>query len=142
MPSTTAIDPAVRFHALADPVRLRVLSLLELTGELCVCEIQQILTLSMSGTSRALRTLERAGWLAMRKDVRWRHYRLAEQDSAWSAVLATALDGARENPDAQADRTRYHELIATGMLCTATGDDATAPETSNSRAQSGATKQA
>ena len=65
------------FRGFADPVRIRVLNLL-VAGELCVCDLVEILGLPQSTVSRHLARLRRAGLVEV--DHRWRfsHYRLAE----------------------------------------------------------------
>lgn len=62
--------------ALGDVQRLRILSLLE-RGELCVCQIIEVLGLAPSTVSKHLSLLSAAGLLEMRKEGRWAYYRLA-----------------------------------------------------------------
>jgi ArsR family transcriptional regulator, arsenate/arsenite/antimonite-responsive transcriptional repressor len=70
--------------ALAHPVRLRVLALLR-GGELCVCQITEMLGLAPSTVSEHLALLRRAGILQERKEGRWVFYSLAE-DPALEAL--------------------------------------------------------
>ena len=63
------------FRALADQTRLRILGLL-LTGEVCVCHIQDSLRISQPKASRHLAYLRKAGLVATRRDGLWIHYRL------------------------------------------------------------------
>ena len=65
------------FQALGDSTRLRILGLL-LTGEVCVCDILESLTISQPKASRHLAYLRRAGLVASRREGLWMHYRLAE----------------------------------------------------------------
>lgn len=81
IPATEAV-PAVSdvdalFRGFADPVRIRVLSLLS-AGELCVCDIVSILDLPQPTVSRHLSYLRRAGLVEIARDWRHVHYRLAE----------------------------------------------------------------
>ena len=64
---------------LAHPVRLRILALLR-EGELCVCQITEVLGIPTSTISEHLNELRRSGLLAERKDGRWVHYGLKPQD--------------------------------------------------------------
>ena len=63
--------------ALSDIQRLRILMLLR-TGELCVCQIIEVLGLAPSTVSKHLSLLNDAGLLNCRKDGRWSYYRLPE----------------------------------------------------------------
>jgi len=65
------------FKALADPCRLKILSLLR-EGELCVCEIMVGVDRPQSSTSHHLSILKNAGLIKERKDGRWSRYRLSE----------------------------------------------------------------
>jgi len=62
--------------ALSDRARLRVLMALR-PGELCVCQIVEILGLAPSTVSKHLSILQQAGFLLSRKDKRWVYYSLA-----------------------------------------------------------------
>ena len=59
-----------QLKAVSHPLRLRVLALLG-AGELCVCQVAEVLEVPASSASEALRELRRAGFVAERKDGRW-----------------------------------------------------------------------
>jgi ArsR family transcriptional regulator, arsenate/arsenite/antimonite-responsive transcriptional repressor len=62
--------------ALGDETRVR--ALMSLTdGELCVCQIIEVLGLSPSTVSKHMSILQQAGLVERRKDGRWHYYRLA-----------------------------------------------------------------
>ena len=61
--------------ALADASRVRALALLA-AGELCLCEIIQVLGLAPSTVSKHMTELHRAGLVERRKQGRWHFYRL------------------------------------------------------------------
>lgn len=65
------------FQAMADPCRLKMLSLLR-DGELCACEIMIGVDRPQSSTSHHLSILKNAGLIKERKDGRWSRYRLSE----------------------------------------------------------------
>lgn len=74
--------PAVRnldllFKGFADPTRIRILNLL-VAGELCVCDLVELLKAPQSTVSRHLRYLHRAGLVEVSRDWKFAHYRLAE----------------------------------------------------------------
>ena len=62
--------------ALSDKNRLRVLMFLR-DGELCVCQIIEMLGLAPSTVSEHMAVLHRAGLVEARKEGRWIYYRLA-----------------------------------------------------------------
>jgi ArsR family transcriptional regulator len=95
MPTRAAIDVSPAAHllkALADPTRLRIVTLLS-QGELCVCHIQDALSLSQSNVSRHLRILRLAGIVIDRREGQWVHYRLTPRNGA-SGRLVRSLVGA------------------------------------------------
>lgn len=65
------------FKGFADPTRIRILSLLA-AGELCVCDMVDILRLPQPAVSRHLAYLRRAGLVEVTRASRLAHYRLAE----------------------------------------------------------------
>ncbi|MCU0533907.1 MAG: metalloregulator ArsR/SmtB family transcription factor [Hydrococcus sp. Prado102] len=71
-PST---DIVLGFHALSDPIRLRVLELLR-SQELCVCELCEQLGTTQSKLSFHLKTLKEAGLVRSRQEGRWIYYSL------------------------------------------------------------------
>jgi ArsR family transcriptional regulator len=86
------LDPttlAERFHALSDPTRLAILSLLE-RGECCVCDLQGALGAAQSRLSFHLRVLREAGLVVDRKDGRWSWYQIVPEAMR---PLQGALDG-------------------------------------------------
>lgn len=67
--------------ALADKSRLRALMLLR-HGELCVCQIIEVLGLAPSTVSKHMSILRQAGLVNARKEGRWIHYRLAGREAS------------------------------------------------------------
>ena len=66
--------------ALADETRVRTLLALR-NGELCVCQITELLGLAVSTVSKHLSILYQAGLVESRKDGRWIYYRLPGKDA-------------------------------------------------------------
>ncbi len=62
--------------ALGDPTRVRALVSLA-GGELCVCQVIELLGLSPATVSKHMTVLLQAGLIERRKDGRWHYYRLA-----------------------------------------------------------------
>ena len=76
--------------ALADKSRLRALMLLR-HGELCVCQIIEVLGLAPSTVSKHMSLLRQAGLVDARKEGRWIHYRLAGRDASPAVQEAQAF---------------------------------------------------
>jgi ArsR family transcriptional regulator len=91
---------------LADPTRLRLLSLLE-QEELSVAELQEIMGLGQSRISSHLAQLKRAGVVGARRAGKNVYYGLASQnaDPAREKVTELTKALARELPETQRDRT-------------------------------------
>lgn len=66
--------------ALSDESRVRVLMFLA-KGELCVCQIIEVLGLAPSTVSKHMSVLHQARLVEMRKEARWIYYRLADDDA-------------------------------------------------------------
>lgn len=91
--------------ALADEKRLRILMALT-GGELCVCQITELLELAPSTVSKHMSILRQARLVEGRKDGRWMYYRLAGRGAsravrgavAWTRrSLADAPQTVRDN---------------------------------------------
>lgn len=77
------------YSALADPTRLRILSLLS-EDEICVCDLHASLDVPQPTASRHLAYLRKAGLVAARRDGIWMHYRLASIDNPVIASVVKA----------------------------------------------------
>src|SRR5688572_14425810 len=79
------------YAALADPTRLRILSLLG-DGEICVCHLHASLDVPQPTASRHLAYLRKAGLVEARRDGIWMHYRVARIDNpVIESVVKAAL---------------------------------------------------
>jgi len=87
-----AADIALGFTALADPVRLQVLSMLATapSGEVCVCEFVQPLGKSQPTVSHHMKILADAGLVHGERRGKWVYYAL---DRERLASLRAAIDG-------------------------------------------------
>lgn len=102
-----------RLSALADPIRSRLLLLLE-RHELTVSELCSVLQLPQSTVSRHLKVLSGAGWLSAREDGTSNRYRLdAKTLDAGTRKLWTAVrDEAEALPAAARDAQRVKGVLA------------------------------
>jgi ArsR family transcriptional regulator, arsenate/arsenite/antimonite-responsive transcriptional repressor len=84
-----AAELARLFTALADPVRLRLLSLVAAAGEVCSCDLEEPLGKSQSTVSHHTSALAEAGLLVGERRGRWMMWRVApERLAALRAALA------------------------------------------------------
>ncbi|MFC4127324.1 ArsR/SmtB family transcription factor [Nocardia rhizosphaerae] len=87
----SAAELAATFKALADPARLRLLSLVASRrgGEACVCDISAGFDLSQPTISHHLKVLREAGLLSSQRRGSWVYYRIEPRALA---PLAQLLD--------------------------------------------------
>ena len=97
-PLPTLVD---QLKALANPIRLRILAMLR-EGELCVCEITDVVGLAPSTVSQHLSDLRKAGFVAERKAGRWVHYALVP-DAFPTALLGVLWPELSEDPAVASD---------------------------------------
>jgi len=110
MPVATKEDfdtVARQHHALSDPTRLRIMSLLA-GGEQCVCDLTSALDAGQSRLSFHLKALREAGLVRVRRAGRWMHYSVDRQGVADAQAYLTELAG------------RTADLPVVGLGC---GDD-------------------
>jgi len=82
---------AQTFKALSDPIRLRIVLLLQTEGELCVCDLMAVLKLPQSTVSRHLAYLKRSCWLEGRREGVWMYYKLRQESCRLCNELLTIL---------------------------------------------------
>lgn len=88
---TDMITESDFFDAFSDETRRRILALLALNGELCVCELHFALDMPQPKVSRHLSVLRDLNLLTMRRDGTWIYYQLNTQMPAWCAAIFAAL---------------------------------------------------
>jgi len=92
MTATEAQALAASLRALADPVRLRLVSLVAAheDGEACVCDLTDPVALSQPTVSHHLKILVDAGILTRQQRGKWAYYRLVPETlNALSSLIAT-----------------------------------------------------
>jgi ArsR family transcriptional regulator, arsenate/arsenite/antimonite-responsive transcriptional repressor len=82
---------AQALRVIADPARLRLVSIVASSGESCVCDLTDVLRLSQPTVSHHLKVLTDAGILRREKRGRWAYYRV---DPEPLELLRSALDPA------------------------------------------------
>jgi ArsR family transcriptional regulator len=84
--------PSTLFQALADETRLQMLSLLRQHGELCVCDLENVLGITQSKASRHLRYLFNAGLVEDRRVAVWIHYRISENLNPAQTMILDSME--------------------------------------------------
>ena len=106
--------------ALADDNRTRVLMFLR-AGELCVCQIMEMLGLAPSTVSTHLSVLHRAGLVESRKEGRWIYYRLPGSDAPprIHSILQWLQESLVEDPRVAQDVRKLEVVCRTSLdeLC-------------------------
>ena len=97
---------AQTLKALSDPIRLRIILLLQDEGELCVCDLIAVLKLPQSTVSRHLTYLKRSCWVDTRRDGVWMYYALSLESCVICKELLLVLKQHAGNlPEATSDRS-------------------------------------
>lgn len=114
-PARTRVD--LMFRAFSDPVRLRVLHLLQ-EGELCVCDLVAILRLPQPTVSRHLSYLRKAGLVRVRQERSWNFYTLVPGRTTFHKRLLGCLGTCfRDVPELTSDQARARDIRARGGCC-------------------------
>ena len=97
--------------ALSDESRLRALLAVK-DGELCLCQIIDLLGLAPSTVSKHMTLLHQAGLLERRKRGRWHFYRLADDGAPPQVkkVLDWVLESLRDDPVIGEDARRLGSI--------------------------------
>ncbi len=103
------IDSAVAVaRALGHPARLRTVAMLR-SGELCPCQITEVLGLASSTVSAHLKELKQAGLIVERKDGRWVYIALAE-NAVTRSWIETSLAPLTDDLQLADDDRKIEEL--------------------------------
>ena len=99
--------------ALADENRIRILLALQ-DGELCVCQLTELIALAPSTTSKHLSILYQSGLLNLRKDGRWIYYQLPgkEADLPVREAIRWVIDSVSDEPRFAQDTVRLKKILS------------------------------
>lgn len=94
-----AVRLAAQLKALADPVRLKIVSLLatEDAGEVCACDLPGVLGRSQPTISHHLKQLTEAGLVEREQRGKWAWFRLREEAIAAVRNAFSALPAGRRS---------------------------------------------
>ncbi len=93
LPSAELAELAATAQALADPIRVQMVHLLEQQPNLCTCEFSELLKLGQSKASYHLRILVEAGIASRKVHGIWSHYSLRDRNLL-SRLRVLAAQGA------------------------------------------------
>jgi ArsR family transcriptional regulator len=104
-------DTVKVFKALGDPNRFRIVKMLE-AGELCVCEVREVLDLSNSTVSKHLSILRNADLIVDRKEGKWVNYKLNDRsnDGFVRSQLALVLNSFSDDEQVLLDRKKLQKV--------------------------------
>ena len=108
MKNSTLESAVAAARALGHPARLRTIAMLR-SGELCVCQITEVLKLAPSTVSAHLKDLKRAGLVSERKVGKWVYFDLIDDEGTLSWTEA-ALSGVVDDPQIETDERLVAEL--------------------------------
>ena len=107
------------FKALSDDSRLRIINLLFYSGELCVCDIEEVMGFTQTKVSRHLAYLRKAGLVDDRKKGLWMLYSIAKpRNEGHRKVLDFLADILRSDAVARKDAERLASRIRKGCCTT------------------------
>lgn len=99
--SEAAHQLAPMFKALSDPIRLRLLSLIASTDEICVCDLTDAFDVTGATISHHLRVLRETGLVDCERRGTWVYYWLRREalDNLGGLLLTVPQDGSRRTAD-------------------------------------------
>jgi ArsR family transcriptional regulator len=107
------------FKALSDESRLRIINILVHSGELCVCDIEAIMSFTQTKVSRHLSYLKRAGLVDDRRQGLWMLYSIAKpKNEDHRQLLECVAEILKSNPVAMRDARRLTANIRKGCCAT------------------------
>lgn len=98
--------------AMADSSRIRIISSLT-EGELCVCQISDMLNLASSTVSKHLSILRHAGFVKQRKDGRWIYYKIDCNSAQSKSALEWIKNSLKNDNQIKTDK----KTLKNSLLC-------------------------
>jgi ArsR family transcriptional regulator len=103
--------------ALSDETRIRILNLLY-QNKLCVCDLEEILSLSQSNASRHLSKLKNSTLISSEKQAQWVYFRMNDATLAQYPFLKEILEKELERCDVcRKDSKRLRQYLERGGSC-------------------------
>ena len=112
------MNPPDLFGAFANPMRLRILNLLQEQKELCVCDLCEVLGEPQPKVSRHLALLRSTGLVEVRSEGKWKFYGLAQPRTPLHRTLLRCVRSCLSELDELATDRRRLAAIAPRLRCT------------------------
>ena len=111
----SGVDSAARIgKAIGHPLRVRALAALR-DGELCLCELTELLGLAPSTISKHMSIIADAGLVSRRRDGRWTYYSLPpDPESPIAHGLGLVMTLAADDPSVREDRKAISRVCCGG----------------------------
>lgn len=117
MTNLNQVETFAGFHkALAEPIRLRILALLNQRDSLCVCDLVTVLGLSQSTVSRHLSYLKNQNVVRSWREANWIHYALQTAHPLMPSLQLT-LEALQTDSAIQADQSSLQHYEQTPRVC-------------------------
>lgn len=105
------MTPNELFSLLSDETRLRCLVLLQRQGELCVCEISQIIGSIQPKISRHLALMRNSGLVSDERRGQWVYYSLNQSLPTWAkGIMKSTLENLTKVEPYHSDIKRINSL--------------------------------
>jgi ArsR family transcriptional regulator len=123
--TVTELEPlAETLRILSDPTRLRILEILHVRGETCVCELEAALGMTQSNISFHVNTLKKVGLVHSQKVGKWVFYTRDEAAlkaclGQLAALFAPDRADTERSPEAVFVRCQREELSRAEVLAEA-----------------------
>jgi ArsR family transcriptional regulator len=105
------LEETAYFKVLADQTRLRLIVILSLKGETCVCKLAQALEAPESRISRHLGIMRMAGIVEARREGTWVHYKLSQNRNRLEVCLQACFrECFADHPTVKADIERLAQV--------------------------------
>ena len=114
--SSFPAEPTTLFSAFADETRLRILNLLS-GGELCVCDLCEVLGEIQPKVSRHLAILREAGLVRVRSQGKWKFYSFTDAPSPLQARLLGCVGSCLAEIDVLVDDRDYLDSLRDNLRC-------------------------
>ena len=130
------------FKALSDRNRLRAFAALLSRGELCACQITELLRVSGATVSRHMGVLVSAGLVESRKDGRWVYYRPGRANALLLPLVECVRRETAGDARMRADMKRLGGIVAMEpeALCREQRGEKCCPRANKSNNKSGGKK--
>jgi ArsR family transcriptional regulator len=99
------------FSALSDNNRLRIIAALKVYGDMCACQVVELLQVTGATTSKHLSILIQVGLIDSYKEGRWVHYRLDYSSTDFDQVMGWLENKLSQTDIIKSDKRALKEIM-------------------------------